>query len=130
VTSKKFLFEFPKTHMDELKHGDLLVTIHGWWRFRKGTKFRYRQGPVPGTSKWRGGGGCFRHPRTTQELGSGYIADDEDLTTLTASQVHKITRVRDLPSAWDDIIRGDIRKHSSWKRHRNTQYYPGASAAP
>lgn len=110
---------------DNYKHGERIIA---GWRFLDGWpwpkhSFRYRQDSVPGVRKWRGGGGCFRCPRTTQELSSGYIADDEDHSLLTAAQVHRITRVRDLPNAWDDILRGDIRKHSSWKRHRSTQYY-------
>lgn len=107
--------------MDELKHGDLLVTISWWYRCRKDTPFRYRQDPVPGVHKWRGGNGWYRFPRTLQELSTGYIADEEDHSLLTASQVDKITRVRDLPTAWDDQPR-DWRKHTCWKLHRNTQY--------
>jgi hypothetical protein len=99
-----------------IKRGDLLAT----WRNRA---FHYRQDPVPGVHKYRGGRYYFRHPKTLQELSSGYIADDLDYSTLTAPQIIKLTRVRNIPTAWDDIPRGDIRLNSSWKRHRSTQYY-------
>jgi len=108
--------------MDDPKYGDLLVTIHGWWRARRGSKFHFRLDPVPGVRKPRRGNSYFRYPRTTQERNSGYIADELDHSTLTASQIDKLTRVRDLPHAWDDIPRGCLRRHSSWKRSRSTQY--------
>ena len=110
---------------DDFKHGEKITAGSRFWTWRD-QAFRYRQDPVPGVRKWRGGS-CFRSPRTTQELSSGYIADDEDRSLLTAAQVHKITFAslrRDLPSAWDDILRGDYRKHVSWKRKRDTQYKP------
>ena len=106
---------------DDYQQGEWVTAGWRFWRWSK-QRFRYRCDPVPGIRKWRGGSNCFRYPRTLQELSTGYIADDEDHTSLTAAQVHKITRVRDLPTAWDDIPRG-WRKHTSWKLNRNTQYH-------
>ena len=100
--------------MNTFNRGELLV---------KGrVNYYYRVGPVPGVRcsnrSYRG----YRCPQTTQEKKQVYIAD-EDVFSLPAGQINKITKLRRyLPSHWDDIHRGDIRRHTSWKRGRSHQY--------
>lgn len=82
-------------------------------------KYEFRNGPVPGIRKGHNYGHRTRSPKTLAELREvAFFDHDEDLDGLKI----KLRKCRgDLPTRWDDPIRGDLYERS-WKRHRKTQY--------
>jgi hypothetical protein len=66
----------------------------------------------------------MRHPRTLQELraNSALESDREELPVPIA----KIRTRKDIPTAWDDILRG---RENGWKSHRRHQWRPVANDA-
>jgi hypothetical protein len=110
---------------NELNRGDVCVVDRwAWHGGSKGKPFRYRIDTVPGIHhrRYHCGDG-YRYPRTTAELRGGYIADEDDYAAVSAANVHKLTAVRYLPHAWDDIPRGNW-GYKSWKQYRSSQYHP------
>ncbi len=103
--------------MPEYKYQEKMQTW--WWGRGECRVFRYRFGPVPGITRSRRYFTGYRWPKTFQEIRSGYIADEDD--SLSAAQIEKLTKVRDLPTVRDDVLRKDWRD-KSWKRHRKTQH--------
>lgn len=95
-----------------LKSGDKLLYGNYFFYRHKGNKciFTFRIGSVPNTSKRRGGVGCYRHPRTLQELKNATDVNDGPPVRRKKSSI---------AVAWDDIPRQHTR---SWKAHRGTQY--------
>ena len=72
---------------------------------------RYREDPVPGTGKMRGG--CFnRKMRGTQE--KRWNIAHQDLVHIRGRR-----KPCNLPDSWEDIARDEQR---SWKKHRKTQW--------
>lgn len=92
-------FERPRVH-------------RSYWARRWGSYPGY--GPVPGTSKRRGGGSIFRRVRTKQAMTQAQHLDEEP-------PVRAKRNVANLPTLWDDVVREDCRS-SSWKRYRKHQY--------
>ena len=98
----------------------ILVLAYGGPYIRIGqlVEVEFRREPVPGTHKRRGGGygtTVLRRPRTTQER-RAYLRDESSV------RLRARRSAKNLPNAWDDIVRSDIFDHKSWKRHRRTQY--------
>lgn len=82
-------------------------------RLRRAPHHVFRRGPVPGTGKPTGWAACyFRNPHTAAEMRANAGADEGGSSGVRG-------RRRDLPSAWDDILRTRDR---SWKRQRRTQW--------
>lgn len=77
----------------------------------------FRAGPVPGTGRkrhrLRACGVFFRRPRTYAERRAAVESRDEGMPFRG--------KRRNVPSAWDDIVRSD-RADRSWKRHRRTRW--------
>ncbi|ELP6118906.1 TPA: hypothetical protein I7730_15740 [Vibrio vulnificus] len=67
------------------------------------------------TGAKRGGGNCFRHPKTTQELRMNRAPVLEEYEP-TARGRRKV-----LPTVYDDIWRC-YNQERNWKRYRKTQY--------
>ena len=89
------------------------------WRRRSG-RYRYRRDPVPGTSCGWAGGHWYKHPQTMNEMRAAVALDsDED-----AREYHiKPRRSRpNIPSAYWDMQRADVRERKSWKKHRKHQW--------
>lgn len=90
-------------------------------RFRRPRPHRFRDGPVPHTRCFRGGGYCyFRSIRTMQERRAWEAACDDDGEPVVRMRSRR--NPRNLPSAWDDLRRTNQR---NWKRHRRTQWKAG-----
>lgn len=85
-----------------------------WWREQRPED--YRCAPVPGVHK-SAGYHYFRHPQTQREL-RGQVAYLDHLHEHGLNSA-RVGRVRDVPSAWDDIPR---HVDHNWKRHRRTRY--------
>jgi hypothetical protein len=88
------------------------------WYWRRRRVFRFRNGPVPGTRCWRGGGGGWIRDKlhTVQEIRETQFHDefDEDRDEIW------VRRKRlNIPTAWDDLRRHTER---NWKSQRRTQW--------
>ena len=73
----------------------------------------YRFDPVPGTGRKRWKFYAFyKRQKTTQELRTNH-----------SDMYDKYTRGkrRNIPTAWDDVVRSDYRCRKSWKRYRRYQ---------
>jgi hypothetical protein len=85
-------------------------------RGRAITATAFRGGPVPHTGH-HGHGGFYRAPHTRQELAThGAFADE--LAEIGLDEA-RTGRLRDLPTAWDDIARC---RERGWKTSRSTRW--------
>lgn len=78
-----------------------------------GASSGFRQRPVKGISKRRGGRSMFRRPRTTRTLRQVDARMSEELEPIWRG------RTKCLPTAWDDLF---VRPSRSWKIHRRHQW--------
>lgn len=64
----------------------------------------------------------FRRPKTTQErkLYVGLCTDQKELDVVV--KLRAARSARNLPNAWDDVIRSSYRV-KSWKIHRGQQHH-------
>jgi len=86
---------------------------HSWFGVEY-THHVYRQNPVPYTGKSRYHFACYyRKPQTTQE---------QRWNEAHQEYVRSRRHPHNLPNAWDDWPRGDIRNRKNWKQNRKTQW--------
>ena len=92
-------------------------------RWRSGgrrVRYEYRRDPVPYTSCGWAGGHWYKHPRTMNEMRAAVALDSDD----DAREYHiKPRRSRpNIPNAYWDMQRSDVRNRKSWKAHRKHQW--------
>ena len=97
----------------DLKRGDCLEKF-SWHTKSRRTKYRYRLDPVPGVHCYkRLLGDYHKRPKTRQE-----IRCNEGIKDLEREYAFKLVRFRrnksNLPTAWDDIVKGEVGSRS-WK---------------
>lgn len=83
-----------------------------WFRYRNNW-LGFRNGPVPGVRKWRGGSG-YRCMRTTQEL----RRNSWDKKYARKRRCRKY-----LPNSWDDVSSGKWDCNRSWKKQKKRKQW-------
>lgn len=101
--------------MEMLSHGKKLLPL--WNSYEFWNAGLWRQGPVKGVRKWRGGPGYYRRVKTMQERRLNLSAMTDE------GVVHVRGKRRNLPSTWDDFCRTQqhtwkeqFRGRKSWDR--------------
>lgn len=86
-----------------------------WWERRYGAW--NGEGPVPGTRCHRGGGHCYRRPKTMNERRQAALILEEE-----GEVAPRPTRdANNLPNSWDDYW-VSARDDRNWKRYRKHQW--------
>jgi hypothetical protein len=96
----------------------IYVFVHRWdRRQRRQVPVEYRCDPIPHTGRRRRFR-YMRHPRTTNER-RAYFHDE-----ISEYQIRVRGRrtSKNLPEAWDDMLRSDTYNHKNWKHHRRHQW--------
>lgn len=97
-------------------------TQHKTWteRIHGRRNYVFRRGPVPFIRKSRGGPGWYKNPGTYAEMrAANALEHDED---AMEHNIRPRRSVPNIPSMWDDRIRGDHRNRRNWKRNRKNQW--------
>lgn len=81
-----------------------------WHPYNHSRDYRYAPVPKTGKKRWTFGR-WYKRPKTTQEL--RWNEAYEDFTR---------GKRRNLPVAWDDYERSDVRNRRNWKQNRKTQW--------
>ena len=80
----------------------------------------FRRGPVPFIHKCRGGYGYYKHPKTwAEKRAAAALEYDEDAREYNIKPRRSVPNI---PEAWDDRARSDIRNRRSWKKNRRHQW--------
>lgn len=95
---------------------DGMPRVESPWRY---PRYRFRQGPVPHTRCFRGGGHWFRDFSTRPEaLAADATEHDEDASMLGV-RVRPRRNATNLPNSWDDKAPTRLR---NWKAQRRNQW--------
>lgn len=90
---------------------NLYSKSRGYYGYGRRFSFWNGEGPVPGISKMRGGGGYMRSLRTQSERSlNGLVVKEEGEVPARAARSG-----RNLPSSWDDFLRD---RQKCWKEQR------------
>lgn len=96
-----------------MKYGDVVLADRRWGRNGVGYPqhtYRFRCDPVPFVwGPYRGFYCWYKRPKTTQERRMSYFYGE---------YVRPKRRNHNLPNAWDDWRRSDIRTRRSWKNKK------------
>jgi len=101
-----------------MKYGEKLYYHDYWWlkikRYPQ-KSFRFRIDPVPCIGNYKGWfGQYYKRPKTTQERKLFYAYPD---------YVRGKRSSCNLPNAWDDYLRGDVKTRKSWKNRKIKKQY-------
>lgn len=78
-------------------------------------RFRFRQGPVPGTGAGHRYGGYLRYVQTAQQIRASSAIDEGEIVVRWRPE----RRAAHMRTAYDDVVRG---RQRSWKAHRTHQW--------
>lgn len=97
-----------------------LTTKYIYWAPARNYKFR--RGPVPHISCYRGGNSWFRSIKTYVDRRENDFCNEYDEDARFYGVRARAARTSgNLPEPWDDLGRSDW-GHRTWKRHRKTQW--------
>lgn len=83
--------------------------------------YRYRYDPVPGVHKWKSSY-WYKNPHTSAEKRSyAGLKADEDIRYYNIKLRHARS-LHNLPEAYDERQRGDVRTRRGWKKTRKNQW--------
>jgi len=85
------------------------------FNYRIRGNFEFRKDPVPFTGKKQWYFRCYyKRPKTTNEMRANYAHIE-----FVRGKRNPIN----LPSAWDDVVRGDVRNNKSWKNQKKRKQW-------